>query len=264
MPDNLVPAELAHRSPVHFPNESAEYRAARTALLAQEIELRRRMEALAAARRALPPGGEVPEDYIFHGLQPDGAPGAVRLSELFTPGKDSLVVYNMMFPRYPTDDRPGPTQGATARLPLAEGPCPSCTALVDQLDDTAQHVEPRVNMAIVAKTPLPRLLAFAKERGWRHLRFLSSADNSFNRDYGGETDAGYQQPMLNVFHREAGAIRHFWGSEMLYAPTDPGQDPRHVGTIEPLWNFFDLVPEGRSGDWEEQLAYPCCNHKPAA
>jgi predicted dithiol-disulfide oxidoreductase (DUF899 family) len=126
---------------------------------------------------------------------------------------------------------------------------------VDQLDGAAPHVKPRVNMVIVAKAPLPRLLALAKERGWRHLRFLSSAGNSFNRDYGGETAAGHQMPMLNVFHREGGKIRHFWGSEMLYAATDPGQDPRHVGTIEPLWNIFDLTPDGRPSDWEEQLQY---------
>ena len=44
-------------------------------------------------------------------------------------------------------------------------------------------------------------------------------------------------------------------SLMLYALTDPGQDPRHVGTLEPLWNFFDLTPEGRP-DWDEQLSYP--------
>jgi predicted dithiol-disulfide oxidoreductase (DUF899 family) len=246
-----------------FPNESKAYRAARDRLLAQEIELRRAMEAVAAARRALPPGGEVPQDYVFQGLLPDGAPGDVRLSELFAPGRDSLVIYSMMFPRHPGDDRPGPSTGATARLALADGPCPSCTALVDQLDGAAPHVEPLVNMVIVAKASLPRLLAFSEERGWRHLRFLSSAGSSFNLDYGGETAAGHQQPMLNVFHRERGHVRHFWGSEMLYAPTDRGQDPRHVGTIEPLWNIFDLVPEGRVRDWEEQLAYPCCTPDPA-
>jgi predicted dithiol-disulfide oxidoreductase (DUF899 family) len=240
-----------------FPNETQAYRAARDRLLAEEIELRRTMEVLAAARRGLPPGGEVPQDYIFQGLLPDGAQGDVRLSELFAPGKDSLVIYNMMFPRHPKDDRPGPTIGATAQLPLSEGPCPSCTSLLDQLDGAAPHVEPRANMVIVAKAPLPRLLAFAGERGWRHLRFVSSAGNSFNRDYGGEDVAALQQPMLNVFHRNSGIIRHFWGSEMLYAPAEPGQDPRHVGTIEPLWNIFDLIPEGRGGDWDEQFAYPC-------
>jgi predicted dithiol-disulfide oxidoreductase (DUF899 family) len=42
---------------------------------------------------------------------------------------------------------------------------------------------------------------------------------------------------------------------MLFAPADPGQDPRHVGMLEPLWNLFDLTREGRSRDWEEQLSY---------
>src|SRR5918995_3872804 len=70
MPDKLVPAEeLARRSPVRFPNESAAYRAARTALLAEEIELRRHLERVAAQRRALPPGGEVIGDYRFQGEQ---------------------------------------------------------------------------------------------------------------------------------------------------------------------------------------------------
>lgn len=245
----------------NFPNESHAYRAARDQLLAQELELRRTMEAIAVARRALPPGGLLSQDYIFQGLRADGAAGDVRLSELFSPGRDSLVIYNMMFPRHPSDARLGPAAGATARLPLAEGPCPSCVAMIDQLDGTAPHVEPRVNMAIVANTSIDRLLMFAQERGWRHLRFLSAAGNSFNRDYGGETREGHQQPMLNVFHRAGAGIRHFWGSELLFAPADPGQDPRHVGTIEPLWNIFDLVPEGRS-DWQEQLDYCCCAHPP--
>jgi predicted dithiol-disulfide oxidoreductase (DUF899 family) len=246
---------------LRFPNESETYRDARNRLLIQEIELRRAMETVAVTRRSLPPGGEIPHDYVFQGLRQDGQPSDVWLSELFAPGKDSLVIYSMMFPRHPNDRRPGPATGETARLPLAEGPCPSCTALVDQLDRAARHVEPRVAMAIIAKTSLQRLLAFAEERGWSHLTLLSSAGNTFNRDYGGETDEGHQQPMLNVFHREHGVIRHFWGSEMLYAPTDSGQDPRHVGTLEPLWNIFDLIPEGRGGNWEEQLAYPSSTSK---
>ena len=237
-----------------YPGESAEYRAARDRLLEQEIELRRATEAVAETRRRLPPGGTVPEDYVFRGLGPDGAPTDVRLSELFAPGRDSLAIYSMMFPRYHGDDRPGPPGGQTARLPLAEGPCPSCTALLDQLDGAAEHMSQNMNFAVVAKTPLERVVAFAQERGWRRLRVLSSADNTYNRDYLAETPEGDQMPMLNVFHRDPDAIRHFWGSEMLYAPTDPGQDPRHVGELEPLWNFFDLIPEGRP-DWDEQLSY---------
>jgi predicted dithiol-disulfide oxidoreductase (DUF899 family) len=241
---------------VRFPGESAEYRAARDRLLEQEIELRRAMEAVAVARRGLPPGGVVPEDYVFEGSGPDGEPTELRLSQLFAPGRDSLVIYSMMFPRDPADDRPGPPGGQTALLPLVEGPCPSCTALLDQLDGAAGHVSQRLNFAAVGKAPLSRILTFAKERGWRRLRLLSSAGSSYNRDYQAETAEGFQRPMLNVFHRDGDTIRHFWGSELLYAPTEPGQDPRHVGTIEPLWNLYDLIPEGRGTDWDEQLSYP--------
>jgi predicted dithiol-disulfide oxidoreductase (DUF899 family) len=243
---------------ITFPLESAQYRSARDRLLEQEIELRRVTEAVAAARRRLPPGGAVPEDYVFQAEAADGTSTDVKLSELFSPGKNSLAIYNFMFPRSSDDTRPGPEAGQTALLPLAEGPCPSCTALLDQLDGAVQHTAERLNLVVVAKAPLPRILTFARERGWRRLRLLSSAANSYNRDYLGETLAGSQMPMLNVFHRDGEAIRHFWGSELLYAPTDPGQDPRHVGTIEPLWNLFDLTPEGRGTDWEEQLSYSCC------
>ena len=169
----------------------------------------------------------------------------MRLSELFAPGKDSLVIYSFMFPRDPGDERPGPASGQTALLPLEEGPCPSCVALLDQLDGAAEHASQHINLAVVAKAPLPRVLTFAEERGWRRLRLLSSAGNTYNRDYLAETEEGAQRPMLNVFHRDGGTIRHFWGSELFYAPTDPGQDPRHVGTLEPVWNLFDLTPEGR-------------------
>ncbi len=239
---------------VKFPGESAEYRAARDRLLEQEIDLRRAMEAVAATRRSLPPGGVVPEDYVFDGAGADGAPTPVRLSELFAAGKRSLVIYSFMFPRDPRDDSPGPPTGQTAQLPLAEGPCPSCTALLDQLDGAAAHASEHINLVVVAKTPLSRLLAFGRERGWRHLRLLSSANNTYNRDYLAETSEGTQTPMLNVFRRDDDTVRHFWGSELFYAPTESGQEPRHVATLEPLWNLFDLVPDGRP-DWHEQFTY---------
>jgi predicted dithiol-disulfide oxidoreductase (DUF899 family) len=240
---------------ITYPQESPEYRAARERLLEREIELRRAMEAVAAERRGLPPGGAVSEDYVFEGAGPDGTPTVVRLSELFAPGKDSLVIYSFMFPRDPGDERPGPAGGQTSLLRLEEGPCPSCVALLDQLDGAAEHATQHLNLVIIAKAPLARVLTFAEERGWRRLRLLSSAGNTYNRDYLAETEEGAQRPMLNVFHRDSGVIRHFWGSELFYAPTDPGQDPRHVGTLEPVWNLFDLTPEGRPSDWDEQLSY---------
>jgi len=240
---------------IAFPGESVEYRAARDRLLEQEIRLRRATEAVAAARRALPPGGVVPEDYIFQEGRVDGALTDVRLSELFAAGKDSLVIYSFMFPRDPGDTRAGPQAGRTSRLPLAEGPCPSCVALLDQLDGAAEHAAQLINFAVVAKAPAARLCAFGEERGWRRLRLLSSAANTYNRDYLAETAQGHQRPMLNVFHRDAQTIRHFWGSELFYAPSDPDQDQRHVGTIEPFWNLLDLTAEGRPTVWDEQLHY---------
>src|SRR6266487_3126760 len=240
---------------IAFPGESAEYRAARNRLLEQEIKLRRATEAVAEARRRLPPGGIVPQDYVFQAQGPGGGPAEVRLSELFALGKDSLVIYSMMFPRDPGDARPGPDRGQTALLPLAEGPCPSCTAFLDQLDGAAEHASQRVNLAVAGKAPIERILTFATERGWRRLRLLSTAGTTYNRDYLAEAPDGEQQPMLNVFHRDGETIRHFWASELFYAPEDPGQETRHVGTLEPLWNLFDLTPEGRGTDWDEQLSY---------
>jgi predicted dithiol-disulfide oxidoreductase (DUF899 family) len=119
------------------PGESSEYRVARDRLLEKEIELRRAMEDVAIARRSLPQGGEVPEDYIFESTDA-GTIREVRLSQLFGPGKDSPVIYNFMFPRHPEDDRPGPANGALAQLPLDQGPCPSCVAFLDQLDGAAR------------------------------------------------------------------------------------------------------------------------------
>jgi len=240
---------------IAFPGESSEYRAARSRLLEQEIELRRALERVAAARRRLPPGGVVPHDYVFRGQAAAGGAAEVRLSELFEPGKDSLVIYSMMFPRASDDDRAGPDRGQTAILPLAQGPCPSCTAFLDQLDGAAEHASQRINLAVAGKAPIQRILTFAAERGWRHLRLLSSAGTTYNSDYLAETPDGQQQPMLNVFRRDGDAIRHFWGSELFYAAADQGQDPRHVGTLEPLWNLFDLTPEGRGTGWDEQLSY---------
>ena len=224
---------------IAFPGESAAYRTARDLLLEQEAQLRRATEALAQARRDLPPGGIVGEDYVFQGEGAGGATTDVRLSELFAPGRDTLVTYGFMFPRATDDD----------------GPCPSCTQFLDAFDGVVAHATQRIDVAIVAKAPLPCLLAHARDRGWRRLRLVSSAGTTFNRDYHAETEDGGQAPMMNVFRRDGDAIRHFWGSELMYAPVEPGQDPRHGDSIDPLWNLFDLAPEGRGSDWYPALRY---------
>ena len=217
---------------IRFPNESADYRDARNALIEAEIELRRHVEAVAAQRRALPSGGEAPEDYVFEDEE-----GPVRMSELFD-GKDTLVLYSYMYG------------------PRMERPCPSCTSMLDGLNGQARHITQTVALAVVAKSPLPRILEFTKARGWTDLRLLSSAANSYNADYFGESPDGSQNPMMNVFTRGGdGKIRHTWGSELMSAPRDPGQDPRHVDMIWPLWNVLDLTPGGRGVGWYPKLEY---------
>jgi len=217
---------------MRFPGESDGYRAARNELLEAEKTLRRDVERVAAMRRALPLGGTPAEDYVF-----EGEGGPVRLSELFEDGKDSLIVYSYMFG------------------PQMKSPCVMCTSILDALDGEAPHVVQRVNLAVVAKSPIDRILGFTQPRGWRNLRLLSSAGNTYNRDYGGETDNGAQMPMCNVFVRRDGKVHHFYGTELLYEQPEPGQDGRHVDMFWPLWNLFDLTPEGRGTEWYPKLRY---------
>ena len=218
---------------IRFPGESESYRAARDELLEAEIELRRNIEAVAARRRQLPLGGRVEQDYIFE--QSSGA--KTRLSELFADGKDSLIIYSYMY---------GPQMAQ---------PCVSCTSILDALDGEAPHVMQRANLFVVAKSPIERIMKFTTERGWRNLQLLSSANNTYNCDYHAESEKGDQLPALNVFAKRDGAIHHFYNTELLYAPSEPGQDGRHVDQIWPLWNLFVLMPEGRGEKWCPRLGY---------
>ena len=163
---------------IRFPGESEEYRRERDRLLSAEVELRQAIERVAAQRRTLPPGGTVPENYRFEA--PEGE--EVRFSDLFSLGKDTLVIYNFMFPRYSGDTRPPAAKGETTVWPLTETPCPSCTSILDGLNGAAPHLTQRVNLAVVAKSDPGRIGAFAQERGWHNLQLLSSRHNNYNRD----------------------------------------------------------------------------------
>jgi len=223
---------------VRFPGESAEYRATREELLRAEIELRSRIEEVAALRRALPLGGEVPVDYPFE-EERDGNILRVRLSELFEPGKETLVLYGFMY---------GPEM---------EAACPSCTSILDGLDGVVPHVTQRLSLAAVAKSPIARLRAHARERGWSRLRLLSSARTTYNRDYHGETADGRQIPALNVFVRKS---RHGPSHVQHRAPvradgSGPGPAARGRDLAASLWSLFDLTPAGRPSDWDVALRY---------
>ena len=230
--------------PLHaerFPGESKAYRLARDELLRAEMELRNHIEQVAAMRRKLPLGGVVPQDYEFEEGAADPADTRpvrrVKLSELFRPGKETLIVYSFMY---------GPNMAKA---------CPMCTCMLDSLDGTAPHAAQRINLVVVAKSPIARIREFGRERGWRNLRLLSSAGNSYNRDYRGETADGAQLPSLNVFVKRGGRIHHAYNSELLFAPQEKGQSARHVDAIWPLWNLFDFTPQGRGADWHPKLEY---------
>jgi predicted dithiol-disulfide oxidoreductase (DUF899 family) len=230
--------------PLHsnrFPGESDAYRSARNELLQAEMNLRRNIEEVAALRRKLPLGGKVQQDYLFDEGSPDldnsASTRETRLSELFEPGKDTLALYSYMY---------GPAMAA---------PCVSCTSILDGLNGTVPHVSQRINFAVVAKSPLERIRTVARERHWRNLRLLSSANNNYNHDYFGEDPKGNQFPSLNIFVRRDGAIYHVFHTELLFAPPEPGQDGRHVDMIWPLWNLFDFTPEGRGEKWYPRLSY---------
>jgi predicted dithiol-disulfide oxidoreductase (DUF899 family) len=226
---------------VRFPGESTAYRDARNSLLKAEVDLRRQIETVAAQRRKLPLGGVAPHDYSFDEWDAGSSKARqVRLSELFEAGKDTLVLYNFMFV-------PGKNE-----LPLEEG-CPSCTSIIDAIDGAAPHLAQQINFAVVAKAPIDQFRAHARSRGWRYARLLSSANNTYNRDYNAEGADG-QLPIASVFVRRDGAIHHSWSSELFFVPNVPGQDMRHVDFMWPVWSVLDLTPGGR-GDWHPELDY---------
>jgi predicted dithiol-disulfide oxidoreductase (DUF899 family) len=228
----LTPAgELAGLNKVRFPNESAEYRRARQALLEEEIELRRHLERVAEQRRALPPGGQVLKSYRFQGES-----GPMSFADLFG-DKQTLLVYSYMF---------GPQRAR---------PCPMCTSMLSALDGETPDLEQRVALAVIARSPIERLVAFKKERGWRNLKLYSDTSQEFSRDYHAISPDGGDDANLHIFTRLDGTIRHFWSGEMGPESADPGQDPRGAPDLMPLWNFLDFTPEGRGTDWYPKLEY---------
>ena len=228
----LAPAaELAAKASKPYPNDSAEYRQARTALLAEEIELRRHIERVAAQRRELPLGGRAPH-YEFR--DEDGK--TLTLADMF--GKhDTLITYFWMY---------GPQR---------ERPCPMCTALLGAFDIPARDLTQRVALAVIGRSPVARQLAFARERGWRNLAFYQSVGDDFAQDYRGLAPDGSEWPALDVWKKDGKSVRHFWAGESG-GTQDPGQDPHGAPDPTPLWTLLDLTPEGRGTDWYPKLEYP--------
>jgi predicted dithiol-disulfide oxidoreductase (DUF899 family) len=232
LPSELQPAqEMAEANKTSWLGESAEYRRARNALLAEEIELRRQIQRVAEQRRALPPG-PVAKDYRF--VDDQGA--ELSLLDLFGE-HGSLFTYLWMY---------GPER---------KRPCPMCTSFVGSLDIPAPDIEQRLSLAIIGRSPVARQLAFARERGWRNLKFYQPIGEDFERDIQWIVD-GDEWARVLVWHRDGDAVRLFWSAEGGPETADPGFDPHLAPDPTPLWNVIDWTPEGRSKDWYPKLEYP--------
>jgi len=226
----LSPArQLAAANQAHFPNESPEYRRARNGLLVEEIELRRNMERVASLRRALPLGGEIPQDFDLISES-----GPIRFSGLFG-DKGTLMIYSMMY---------GPQR---------KTPCPMCTSFLSSWNGTTVNLRERVAIAVTARSPIERLTDYKTQRGFANLPFVSDMSGDYTRTYVNPEDAGV--PGFSVFTRRDGVIRHFYSGEMSDAMADPGQDPRGAPDPDPLWLMLDWTPEGRGTTWYPRLEY---------
>jgi predicted dithiol-disulfide oxidoreductase (DUF899 family) len=233
MPVDLKPAaQLAALGKTPFPGASAEYNAARTALLADEIEFRRSMTRLTERRRALPPGPVISKNYRFK----DEQAFEVGLIDLFR-DKTTLVTYFWMY---------GPQR---------QRPCPMCTNWLGAVNGNAADIKQRVALKILGRSPVDRQYAFAQERGWRDLNFVQTVGDDYAKDLGILTPDGNEYPALVVFKRDGDTVRLFWASEMTKDMADPGQDPRDAPDIASLWSVLDLTPEGRGTDWYPKLQY---------
>ena len=233
MPVDLKPAaQLAALGKTPFPGASAEYDAARTALLADEIEFRRSMTRLTERRRALPPGPVISKNYRFK----DEQAFEVGLLDLFG-DKNTLVTYFWMY---------GPQR---------ERPCPMCTNWLGAVNGNAADIKQRVALKILGRSPVNRQYAFAQERGWRDLNFVQTVGDDYASDLGILMPDGSEAPALVVFQRDGDKVRLFWASEMTNDMADPGQDPRDAPDVASLWSVLDLTPEGRGADWYPKLQY---------
>ncbi|MFD1794836.1 DUF899 domain-containing protein [Paracoccus aurantiacus] len=229
----LKPAkELAELREQKLPGESAEYTAARKALLAEEIEFRRHKERVAQMRRDLPPGPVVEKDYRF--ITADGA--EVGLIDLFG-DHDTLITYFWMY---------GPER---------QNPCPMCVNWIGGMEGNVPDITQRVAYRVLSRGPVERMTQFAKDRGWQHTEFAQTVGDDFIADLTGlDKDSCYDVPLTVVWRREGDKARHFYVGAIPDEAADPGQDPR-MFDIAPLWNLLDFTPEGRGTDWYPKLNY---------
>jgi predicted dithiol-disulfide oxidoreductase (DUF899 family) len=209
-----------------MPGADERYRNAREELRRAEAALRDQVENVAAMRRRLPAGPNVP-DYEF---REDGK--RIRLSELFAAGKPELIVYHLMY--WADDDEF----------------CPMCTMWVDGLNGVAKHVERRANIVVASKAPPEKLRAWAKRRGWTSIRVLADEGDAFARDLGAQDEKGEPVETVAVFVKNESGIRNTYLTHAFMFG-----EWRFIDLLSPVWQLFDLLPSGRSEDWHPSNDY---------
>lgn len=207
----------------------------------------KQIEAVAAERRALPPG-PILQTYIFdEGPQDLTSSAPSKQTSLLDLAKETekpLVIYHMMM---------GETHDKA---------CSGCSMFLDAINGVAKHLAQRVNLAVVAKAPLEAIRKYAKRREWNDLRFLSAFGNSFNKDMNVEVPEWmpemWQVPGFSVFQYEKAAdgeevVRFLYHTNPAFGRNeDGGLVIRGMDLTSPVWNIFDLTPQGRG---ESELEY---------
>lgn len=206
---------------------SDDYIESRLALRDAEMALRDQIEHVASLRRSLPAGTLV-TDYALtegpHDLDLDTPIRSVGLRDLFG-DHDTLVIYHLMF--HPDDDEA----------------CAMCSLWVDGFPGVVRQIEARTAFAVVARAPIGKLRAWGRRRNWHGLRLVSSDGSTFSRDMHFEAARGGQWPCFAVFSRDGDIIYH-----RLTQCADLPIGERGNDLLSPVWNIFDLLPQGR-GDW---------------
>ena len=237
-----IPDPAFHRWPA---GSTQEYIEARRLLFEKEYNLINQIEEVASQRRALPLG-PVLADYEFEegpaDLQASDEVRKVTLTDIVKGGNQAhktLLVYHMMMDTNDTNA------------------CPACSMFIDGLNGVAKHLAHHFSLVIVAKAPISSIREYARKREWSHLRFLSSASNTFNKDMGVERPDWYkdlaQGPGFSVFRLEKGEdggdrLRFWYHTTPHFGRVNGKEVVRGMDLLTPVWNLLDITPEGR-GQW---------------
>ena len=111
-------------------------------------------------------------------------------------------------------------------------------------------------LAVIARSKVERMVAFAIERGWRDLPFYQAMGDDFSIAIGGyDPEKRFEMPVLMVLKKKDAKVRLHWMGETTLEMADPGEDPRGAVDIAPLWNILDPTPSGRDPKWYPRLSY---------